>query len=123
MFGLSMIWVHLYQARVPTIREAVKLLTLLPSTGSDCPYALVWLNEDAHHVPLPMEGKLSIHIVGGTSSTTCRRVSQLQVCQLLSSHSQVVYPAGLNGCEVPLITSHQSQWPNESTYMVANPFT
>ena len=34
-----------------------------------------------------------------------RRVSQLQVCQILSSGSQVVYPAGLNGCEVPLITS------------------
>ena len=44
VFGLSIIWVHLYQARVPTIEEAVKLLTLLPSTGSDCPYALVWFN-------------------------------------------------------------------------------
>ena len=50
-------------------------------------------------------GQLSIQVMGGTGSTACRRVSQLQVCQLLSSGSQVVYPQGLNGCEVPLITS------------------
>ena len=56
-------------------------------------------------MPLPKEGQLSIQVMGGTSSTTCRRVSQLQVCQLLSSGSQVVYPAGLNGCEILLITS------------------
>ena len=42
---------------------------------------------------------------GGTSSATCRRVSQLEVCQLLSSGSQVVYSVGLNGCEVPVIAS------------------
>ena len=104
-FGLAMIWVHPYQARVPTMGEAVKLLTPLPSTGSDCPYALVWFNGDAHHVLLPKEGQLSIQVVGGTGSTTCGRVSQLQVHQLLSSGSQVVCPAGLNGCEVLLITS------------------
>ena len=105
VFGLSMIWVHPYQARAPTIEEAVKLLTLLLSTGSDCSYTLVWFNVDAHHVPLPKEGQLSIQVTGGTGSATCGRVNQLQVCQLLSSGSQVVYPAGLNGCEVPLITS------------------
>ena len=105
MFGLSTIWVHLYQGRAPTIGEAVKLLTPLPSTGSDCPYASVQFNGDACHVPLPKEGQLSIQVVGGTGSTACRKVNQLQVCQLLSSGSQVVYPAGLNGCEVPLITS------------------
>ena len=85
--------------------EAVKLLTPLLSTGSDCPYALVQFNGDACHAPLPKEGQLSIQVMGGTGSTACRRVSQLQVCQLLSSGSQVVYPAGLIGCEVPLITS------------------
>ena len=53
----------------------------------------------------PRGGQLSIQVVGGTSSATCRRASQLQVCQLLSSGFQVVNPAGLNGCEVPLITS------------------
>ena len=42
---------------------------------------------------------------GGTSGTACGRVSQLEVCQLLSLGSQVVYPVGLNGCQVPVIAS------------------
>ena len=105
MFGLSTISVYPYQARASTIEEAVKLLTPLLFTGSDCPYALVQFNRDTCHVPLPKEEKLSIQVTGGTGSGACGRVSQLQVCQLLSSGSQVVYPAGLNGYEVPLITS------------------
>ena len=35
VFGLSTMWVHLYQARTPTMEEAVKQLTPLPSTWSD----------------------------------------------------------------------------------------
>ena len=53
VFGLSAMWVHLYKARAPTMEEAVKQLTPLPSTGSDCPYALVQLNGDTCHAPLP----------------------------------------------------------------------
>ena len=56
---------------------------------------------------LPKEGQLSIQVAGATGSTSYRRVSQLQVCQLLRSGSQVIYTAGLNGCEVLLITSPQ----------------
>ena len=103
MFGLSMMWAHLYQARVPTMEQMVKQLTPLPSTGPDCPYTLVWLNGDACHVPLPKEGYLSVQVAEGTSNTACGRVSQLQVFQLLSLGSQIVYLVGLNGCEVPVI--------------------
>ena len=105
VYSLSMIWVNPYQARVSTVEEAVKQLTALVSTRPDWSYPLVWLNRDAHHVPLPREGHLSILMEGSTSSATCRRVSQLEVCQLLSSGSQVTYLAGLNGCEVPVIAS------------------
>ena len=63
------------------------------------------LNGDTHHVPLPREGHLCILPEGDTSSATCRRVSQLEVHQLLSSGLQVVYLVGLNGHETPLITS------------------
>ena len=63
------------------------------------------LNADAHHVPLPKEGHLSILMEGGTSSVTCRWISQLDICQLLSSSSQVIYLVGLNGCEVHVIMS------------------
>ena len=54
--GLALIWVNPYQARVSTVEEAVKQLTALVSTGSDWPYALLRLNRDVCHVPLPREG-------------------------------------------------------------------
>ena len=87
------------------MEEAVEQLTTLVFSRPDWPYALVWLNGDACHVPLPREGHLSILPVGGTNSTTYGRVSQLEVCQLLSSDLQVVYPIGVNGHEVPLVIS------------------
>ena len=105
MHCLSTVWVNPYQARIPTVEEAVKQLTALVSSGPDWPYALVWLNGDTCHAPLPREGHLCILPEGGTSSATCRRVSQLEVCQLLSSGLQVIYPVGLNRHEIPLITS------------------
>ena len=52
-----------------------------------------------------MEGHLSIMVEGGTSSVTCGRINQLEVCQLLCSGSQVIYPAELNGCQIPMIMS------------------
>ena len=51
------------------------------------------------------EGHLSILVEGGTSSAASGWISQLDVCQLLSLGSQVIYPVGLNGCEVPVIMS------------------
>ena len=104
VYGHSMIWVNPYQVRVSTMEKVFKQLTALMSAGPDWPYTLVWLNGDACHMPLPREGHLSI-LVGGTSSATYRRVSQLEVHQLLSSGSQVIYLVGLNGCEVPVIAS------------------
>ena len=105
MYGLSTMWVHLYQARVSTVEEAVKQLTPLVFAGPDWPYALVQLNTDTHHAPLPKEGHLSVLVEGSTSSVTCGRISQLEVHQLLSLGSQAIYLAGLNGCEVPVIMS------------------
>ena len=76
--------VNPYQARVPTVEEAVKQLTTMVSSGPDWPYALVWLNGDTCHAPLPREGHLCILPEGGTSTAACGRVSELEVCQLLS---------------------------------------
>ena len=105
VYGLSTMWVNPYQAMVSTMGEMVKQLTALISTGPDWPYALVQLNADACHVPLPKERHLSILVEGGTSGAACRWISQLDVCQLLSLGSQIIYLVGLNGCEVPVITS------------------
>ena len=56
-------------------------------------------------MPLPREGHLSVMVKGSTSSASCGKISQLEVSQLLSSSSQVIYLVGLNGCEVPVIAS------------------
>ena len=105
MYGLSMVWVNPHQATVPTVKEVVKQLTALVSSGLNWPYTLVWLNRDTCHVPLPRKGHLGILPEGGTGRTACRKVRQLEVCQLLCSDLQVIYPVGLNGHKIPLITS------------------
>ena len=60
LYGLAMVWVHLYQARVSTLGGTAEQLTQLASTGPNWPYTLVQLNGDACHVPLPKEGHLSV---------------------------------------------------------------
>ena len=102
------------------MEEVVKQLTPLIPTGPDWPYALVWLNRDACHVPLPVEGHLSIMVEGRTSSVTWRRISQLEVCQLLSLGSQVVYSVGLNGRQVPVIKSLPELLAKDTTLLGAN---
>ena len=103
VYGLTMVWVYLYLARVSTLGAAAKQLAQLASTGPSWSYALVWLNGDSCHVPLPKEGHLSVLSEEGTSHVPCRRIQQLEVCQLLSSGSQVIYLEGLNGCWVLVI--------------------
>ena len=105
LYGLSTIWVNLYQARVSTVEEAVSQLTTLVSSGPNWPYALVQLNGDTCHAPLLRKGHLSILPEGSTSRAACRRLSQLEVHQLLSSGLQVIYPVELYGCEAHVIAS------------------
>ena len=110
-----------YQARVSTMEEAVKQLAPLSPTRPNWLYALVWLNMDACHVPLPKEGHLSILMEGGTSSAACRWISQLDVCQLLSLSSQVIYPVGLNGCEILVIMSLSKSLAKGTTMLGGKP--
>ena len=42
---------------------------------------------------------------GKVEAPSCGWISQLNVCQLLSTSPQVVYPSGLNGCDEPIITT------------------
>ena len=104
-YCLLTIWVNPCQARVCSMEEAVRELTAWVSSGPNWPYTLVQLHEDTCHVPLPKEGHLGILPQGGAEMTACRRISQLEVCQLLISGLQVAYLVGLNGCEEPVITS------------------
>ena len=41
----------------------------------------------------------------GAEATPCGQISQLEVCQLLITGPQVIYPIGLNGYDEPIITS------------------
>ena len=53
VYGLSTVWVDLSRDRVSTVEEVVRQLTALVSSGPNWPYALVQLNKDTCHVPLP----------------------------------------------------------------------
>ena len=83
-YRLTMVWIHPYKARVSTIDNATKQLAQLGSTGSNWSYALVWLNGDACHMPLPKEGHQSVMVEESTSHVPYGTICQLQVYQLLS---------------------------------------
>ena len=78
-------------------------------------------------MPLPEEGHLGILPQGEADMTACRRISQLEVHQLLTSGLQVAYPVGLNGCKDPIIISLSKSLANginltggESMYLEIN---
>ena len=121
VYRLTMVWVHPYQARASMIDDVAKQLIQLTSTGPNWPYALVWLNGDACHMTLPTEGHLSVMTEGNTSNVPCRKICQLEVCQLLISGSQVVYPEGLNGYQVPVIMSLPELLSNGMTMLEGKP--
>ena len=87
------------------MEEAVEKLAACPSSGTDWPYALAQLYKGSHHAPLPKDKQLGILPQGKAEETSCGWISQLDVCQLLSAGSQVVYPSGLNGHDEPIITT------------------
>ena len=87
------------------MEEAVKKLTTCTFSGTNWLNTLVWLHKGTCHAPLPKEGHLGILHQKGVEVTPCRWISQLEVCQLLVTSPQVIYPVGLNGQDEPIITS------------------
>ena len=86
------------------MEEAVKKLTAFTSSWANWPYALAQLCKDPHHAPLPKKKHLDVLPQGKVQETFCGQISQLEVCQLLATGPQVVYPIGLNGHDAPIIT-------------------
>ena len=84
-YGISLVWVNLNQTRASTMEEAVETLTACPSSRTDWPYALAQLYEVSHHTPLPKDKHLGILPQGKAEETSCRQISQLDVCQLMSA--------------------------------------
>ena len=85
VFGLAVVWVHPYQAHIPTLDEVVIRLTLLTTSHENWAYIFVRFSEDAQHAPFPKEGHLSAMIEGTPSRSACRCLCQLEVCLLLQS--------------------------------------
>ena len=84
------------------MEEAVKKLTTCTSSGIDWPYALAQLYDSPCHTPLPKDGHPTSE---GVEETACGWISQLEVCKLLATSSQVIYPVILNGYDEPIITT------------------
>ena len=70
-FGLSTIWVDPSQVRAASMEEAAGKLTACTSSGTDWPYALVWLHDGTCHAPLPKEGHLGILPQRGAEVVSC----------------------------------------------------
>ena len=104
-YGISLVWVNPNQARASTMEEAVETLTACPSSGMDWPYALAQLYKGYCHTPLPKDKHLGILPQGKAEETSCGQISQLEVCQLLSTSPQVIYSIGLNEHDEPIITT------------------
>ena len=100
-YSISLVWVHPNQVRVATMEEAVKKLTAFTYSGANWPYALAQLCKDPHHAPLPKNNHLGVLPQGKVQETFCGKISQLEVCQLLATSPQVIYPIGLNGHDEP----------------------
>ena len=104
-YGISIVWANPGQVRAVSMEEAVEKLTACTSSGTDWPYTLVQLHEGTCHAPLPKDGHLGILPQAGVEEVPCGCISQLEVCQLLVTGPQVIYPIGLNGHDKPIITS------------------
>ena len=104
VFGLAVVWVHPYQAHIPTLDEAARKLTLFTTSHENWAYTFVQFNKDAQHVPLSKEGHPSPMIEGMPSRNACGHFCQLEVHLLLQLECQVVYPEGLNGALEPVVT-------------------
>ena len=102
-YGVSLVWVNPNQTRASTMDEAVEKLAICPSSRSNWLYALAQLYEGSGHAPLPKGKHLGILPQGKVEETSCGQISQLNICQLLSTGPQVVYPSGMNRHDEPII--------------------
>ena len=107
-YGISLVWISPHQVQASTMEEAVGTLSAYISSGPDWPYALLQLYKGSSHTPLPRDKHLGILPQGKAEESPYGQISQLKVCQLLSTGPQVIYPVGLNGNDEPVMTLYQN---------------
>ena len=101
-YSMALVWISPYQAQVPTMVEALEILSTCASSGPNWPYIVTQLYEGTNHVPLPKDKHFGV-LSQGKAESPCGWISQLEVCQLLSTRLQVIYPVGLNGGDQSVI--------------------
>ena len=106
-YGLALVWISPHQARASTMEEALGTLSTCISSGPNWPYVLAQLYEGSSHTLLPKDKHLGI-LPQGKVKSSCGQISQIEVCQLLSARSWVIYPVGLNGSD-QLVTINLSE--------------
>ena len=94
---MALVWTSPHEARVSTMEEALGTLSACISSGPNWPYVFTQLYKGSNHTPLPKDKHLGILPWRKAEESPHGWISQLKVCQLLSSGLQVVYPVGLNG--------------------------
>ena len=108
-YSLALVCISPQQARVPTMEEALGILSTCTSNGLDWPYVFIQSYEGANHVPLPKDKHLSV-LSQGSMESPCGQISLLEVCQFLSAGPWVIYPVGLNRDDQPATFTYQDHF-------------
>ena len=88
-YGMAIVWIDSCQARMVLMGEALETLSSLTPEGSDWPYILIQSYEGTNHTPLPKDRHVCVLPQGEVGSPS-GQISQLKVCQLLSTRPLVV---------------------------------
>ena len=83
-YSMALVWISPHQTRTSMMGEALGFLSALTSEGSNWPYIFTQFYEGANHTPLPKGKHLGI-VSQGKAESPCVQISQLEVCQLLST--------------------------------------
>ena len=95
-YGMALVWISPHQAHTSMMAEVLEILSTCTPSGPDWPYILIQLYEGTNHAPLPKDKHLSV-LPQEKAESPCGQISQLEVCQLLSTRPRVIYLVGLNG--------------------------
>ena len=84
-YGMALVWISPHEAWVSTLEEALGTLSACISSGPDWPYVFAQLYKGSNHTPLPKDKHLGILPQGMVEESPNGQISQLKVCQLLST--------------------------------------
>ena len=84
-YGLALVWISPHQSQTSMMEEAIGALSTCISSGPDWLYILTQLYKGSNHTALPKDKHLGILPKGKVEESPHGWISQLEVCQLLST--------------------------------------